>query len=198
MLLGDLLALSVIDNCALLGGNILAHLILNSVTFPLIDNITLSLSVGGTLLLHDRLTLGLIPGAALLIILGGAFFLMDSLLDSSGNIDTLQLRNIVAHFILLSVAQLPCVLSSLAVLLVLESALLAGHSLLDRSLCDLTLPLLDIRADLVSNIMALLPGHRLVGGPGNLVAHFLGDLLADWFRSLPLNNWWRIELQRQF
>ena len=194
MLLGDLLALSVIDNCALLGGNILAHLILNSVTFPLIDNITLSLSVGGTLLLHDRFTLGLIPGAALLIILHGAFFLMDSLLDSSGNIDTLQLRHIVTDLILFSVALLSSVLSSLAVLLVLESTLLARHSLLDRSLGDLALPLLDIRADLVSYIMALLPGHRLVGGPWNLVTHFLWNLFADWFWSLPLNNGWWIEL----
>ena len=124
---------------------------------------------------------------------------MDSLLDSSGNIDTLQLRHVIAHLILFSVALLPGVLSSLAVLLVLEPTLLAGHSLLDRSLSDLALPLLDIRADLVSNIMALLPGHRLVSGPWNLVANFLGNLFADWFwfRGLPLNDGWWIELQRQ-
>ena len=158
MLLGNLVTLSVIDNSALLGGNILTDLVLDSVASPLIDHITLSNSVGGALLLHDRFTLGLIPGAALLIILCGAFLFMDSLLDSSGHIDTFQLWYIVADLILFSVALLPGVLSSFTVLAVLEFALLARHCLLNRSLGDLTLSLLDIRADLVSNIMALLPG----------------------------------------
>ena len=176
----DLRALSFRHNTTLLWGNVFTDLILDSLALLLIDNITLRLSVGGALLLHHGLTFILIPCGTLLIILSRALLLMNSFLNSSWDIDTLQLWDIVALLILNSVALLPGVLSSLTVLPVLDPALLTGDWILNRSLSDLTLTLLDISTDGIWNITALLPGDRLIGSLGNLVAHFLGDLSAYW------------------
>ena len=78
--------------------------------------------------------LALLPGIALLVELSGAFLLMDGLLDSPGDIDTLHLGDIVTLFLVLLLAPLLDIIGSLAVLAVLEAALLAGDRLLDWTL----------------------------------------------------------------
>jgi len=110
---------------------------------------------------------------------------VDGLLDSSGDVDTLHLRNTVALLSKLLATLLLDVVSSLAVLAVLEAALLAGDRLLYRSLRDLALPLLEISADGVGDIMALPPGDGVVDGLGNLLAHLLGHLAAHGLWSWP-------------
>jgi len=55
-------ALPLIDNTAILGGNILANLFLDSVALTVRYNITLGLSSSGALFLHYRFTLVLKPG----------------------------------------------------------------------------------------------------------------------------------------
>ena len=103
---------------------------------------------------------------------------MDSLLDSPGDIDTLHLGDVVTLLLVLLLAALLDVIGSLTVLAVLEAALLTGDRLLDRSLGDLTLPLLDISADCVGDIMTLPSGDGVVDSLGNLFANLLGDLTA--------------------
>merc|ERR1719500_2125814 len=80
-------------------------------------------------------------------------------------------------------ASLLDVIGSLAILLVLEAALLTGDGFLDRLLGDLALALLDISTDGVGDIVALSPGDGVVHGLGNLLTHFLGDLAAHWLRG---------------
>ena len=82
LLLRDQRTLPLIDNTALLGGNIFTHLVLDGLALPLIDDLALGLGPGGALLLHDGGALLLVPGAALLVELRGAFLLVDDLLDS--------------------------------------------------------------------------------------------------------------------
>merc|ERR1719342_1272884 len=108
---------------------------------------------------------------------------MDSLLDSSWNVNTLQLRDIITLLILNSATLLPSVLSGLAVLSVLNPALFTGDRFLNRSLSDLTLTLFNIGTDSIWNITALLPGDRFICSPWNLIAHFLWNLTANWFRD---------------
>ena len=67
LLLRDQGTLPLIDDTALLGGNILTDFILDSLALPLIDDLALGLSPGGALLLHDRGALLLVPGATLLV-----------------------------------------------------------------------------------------------------------------------------------
>merc|ERR1739838_1006965 len=67
------------------------------------------------------------------------------------------------------------VLGSLAILLVLEAALLTGDSFLDRPLGDLAFALLDISTDSISDVMALPPGDGVIHGLGNLLADLLGE-----------------------
>merc|ERR1712198_671252 len=104
---------------------------------------------------------------------------MNSFLDSSWNVDTLQLRDIITLLILNSATLFPSVLSSLAVLSVLNPALFTGNRFLNRSLCDLTLTLLDIGTDSIWNLTALLPGDRFICSPWNLITYFLRDLPAN-------------------
>jgi len=68
-LLWDLGALPVTDDTTLLGRNIFANFILNSVALLLIDHLTLSLRVCCTFFLVNRAALVLERGAALLIVL---------------------------------------------------------------------------------------------------------------------------------
>ena len=75
------------------------------------------------------------------------------------------------------------VIGSLAILLVLKAALLARDSLLDRSLGDLTLALLDISTHGVGDIMALPPGDGVIHSLGHLLTDFLGDLAAHGLRG---------------
>merc|ERR1719489_114676 len=182
-LLGDQGTLPLVDDAALLGGNILANLVLDSLALPLIDDLALGLGSGGALLLHDGGALLLVPGAALLVKLIGAFLLVDGLLDSPGQVDALHLGDAVAFLLELLLASLFDVVGSLAILLVLKTALLTRDSFLDRLLGDLTPALLDISTDGVSNIMTLPPGDGVIHGLGNLLADFLGDLAAHWLRG---------------
>ena len=131
--------------------------------------------------------LALLPGIALLVELSGAFLLVDGLLDGPGDIDALDLGDVVAFLLELLLASLLYVIGSLAVLTVLEAALLTGDRLLDRSLGDLTLPLLDISADGVGDIMAFPPGDGVVDSLWHLFAHLLWDLAAH-LRSVPLKG----------
>ena len=108
---------------------------------------------------------------------------MDGLLDSPRKADALDLRDGMAFLLKLLAALLLNVIGSLAILLVLEAALLAGDSLLDRLLGDLTFPLLDISTDSVGDIMALPPGDGVVDGLGNLLTDLLGDLAAHGLRG---------------
>ena len=117
---------------------------------------------------------------------------MNSLLDSPGDIDTLHLGDVVTLLLVLLLAALLDVIGSLTVLAVLEAALLTGDRLLDRSLGDLTLPLLDISADGVGDIMAFPPGDGVVDSLWHLFAHLLRDLAAhglpDHGRSVALER----------
>merc|ERR1719354_1454666 len=151
---------------ALLGGNIFAHFILDSLALPLIDDLALGLGPGGALLLHDGGALLLVPGAALLVELGGALLLMDGLLDSPGKVDALHLGDRVAFLLELLLTFLLDVIGGLAILLELKAAQLAGDSLLDRLLGDLALALL----------------HISIHGLGHLLADLLGDLAAHGLR----------------
>merc|ERR1712142_659332 len=183
LLFGDLRALSITDNSTLLGGNVLADLILDSGALLLIDNFTFSLSTSCTLLLHNWRTLVFIPGGAFLIKFSGAFFFMNGFLDSSWHTDTLQLRDVVTLLILNRATLLPGILSSLTVLSGLGSALPSRNSLLNSSLGDLTLALLDISTCGIGNTATILLGYRLISGPWNLITHLLWNLLAYWFWS---------------
>ena len=111
--------------------------------------------------------------------LSGTFLLMDGLLYGPGDINALHLGNVVALLLELLLAPLLNVIGSLAVLAVLEAALLTGDRLLDRALGDLALPLLDVSADGVGDVVALPPGDGVVDGFGNLLTDLLGDLAAD-------------------
>merc|ERR1719486_521796 len=123
-LLGNQGTLPLVHNAALLGGNIFTDLILDGLTLPLIDDLALGLGPGGALLLRDGGALLVVPGAALLVKLSGAFLFMDGLLDRSGQVDALDLRNVVALLSKLLATLLLDVIGSLAVLTVLEAALL--------------------------------------------------------------------------
>merc|ERR1719341_1932784 len=122
----DSVAFLLIGGGALLAGNVPELLLGNQGTFPLIDDLALSLSPGGALLLHDGGALLLVPGAALLVKLIGAFLLMDDLLDSPGQVNALHLGDTVTFLFKLLLASLLDVVGSLAILLVLETALLSG------------------------------------------------------------------------
>ena len=108
---------------------------------------------------------------------------MLSFCGSSGNIDTLELRNIVAFFILDGATLGADVLSCLTLTSELCVAFLPRNCFLYRSLGDLTLALLDISTHGVGDIMALPPGDGVVHGLGNLLTDFLGDLAAHGLRG---------------
>ena len=127
----------------------------------------------------------LLPGVALLVELGGALLLVNGLLDSPGDADALHLGDVVTFFLILLLASLLNVISSLTVLAVLEATLLTGDGLLHRPLGDLALALLDISANGVGDIVALPPGDGVVDGLGNLLAHLLGHLATHGLGSWP-------------
>ena len=184
-LLGNQGTLPLVHNAALLGGNIFTDLVLNGLTLPLIDDLALGLGPGGALFLRDRGALLVVPGAALLVKLSGAFLFMDGLLDRSGQVDALDLRNVVALLSKLLATLLLDVIGSLAVLAILQTALLTGDRLLDWPLGDLALTLLDISTDGVGDIVALPPGDGVVDGLGDLLAHLLGHLATHGLGSWP-------------
>ena len=134
LLLGNQRTLPLVYNATLLGGNVFTNLILDCLAPPLIDHLALGLGPGGALLLHDGGALLLVPGSALLVKLGGAFFFVDSLLDSPWQVDAFHLRDAMAFLLELLLTSLLNVIGSLAILLILEAALLTGDSLLDRLL----------------------------------------------------------------
>ena len=127
----------------------------------------------------------LLPGVALLVELGGALLLVNGLLDSPGDADALHLGDIMAFLLELLLAPFLDVIGSLAVLAVLEAALLTGDGLLNWSLGDLALALLDFSANGVGYVMALPSGDGVVNGLGHLLTDLLGHLAADW-RSITL------------
>ena len=129
--------------------------------------------------------LALLPGIALLVELSGAFLLVDGLLDGPGDVDALDLGNIVALLLEFLLASLLDVIGSLTVLAILEAALLTRDRLLDWPLGDLALPLLDISTDGVGDILALPPGDGVVDGLGNLLAHLLRHLAAHGLGGWP-------------
>merc|ERR1712243_440422 len=108
---------------------------------------------------------------------------MNGFLDSSRHTDTFQLWDVVALLILNCATLLPGVLSSLAVLSSLGSALPSRNSLLNSSLSDLTLALLDISTYGIGNTSTILLGYRLISGPWNLITHLFWNLLTYWFWS---------------
>ena len=129
----------------------------------------------------------LLPGVALLVELGGALLLVNGLLDSPGDADALHLGDVVAFFLILLLAPFLDVIGSLAVLAVLEAALLTGDGLLHRPLGDLALTLLDFSADGVGDVMALPSSDGVVNGLGHLLTDLLRDLTADG-RSITLER----------
>ena len=189
--------LSLIDNATILGRNILANLLLNSVAFILSDNFTLGLGACGTFFLHHRLTLILKPCRANLIILNRAFLFMSCVSGCSWNIDAFEFWNIVTFFILNSATLGAGILSSLALASELGVTLLARDCLLYGSLGDLTLSLLDVSTNGVRNCSTLLPCDGLECRLGHLIANFLGNLATVlWWRSWrkPLDEGWCVEL----
>jgi len=182
-LLGNCGAFPLIDHRTLLLRNILADLVLDSVALPVVDDLTLGHSVGGAFLLGHGLALPLVPGGAVLDRLSGAGFFVSSLLNSSGDVDTLQILGIVALLLLHGGTLLADIIGCGTVPLDLKRAFSSLNLLLDRSLRDKTGSLLDIGTGLVRNIPALLPGHRLVGRLGNLVTDFVRHLTTHWLGS---------------
>lgn len=175
---GDFAAFPLVDHTAVLCGNILADLVLDSLALSLIDHLTLGLGPRGALLLHDGGTLLLVPDAALVIILGGALLLVDGLLDGSGDADALHLGDAVTLLLELLMTLLFNVVGGVTILLVLQSTLLPRDSLLNGFLSDLALALLDIRAQGIRYITALPSGHSFIGCLRYLLAHLLGHLAA--------------------
>jgi len=196
-LLWHLRALPITNNTTLLGRHVLTDLILNGLALLLVDNLTLSFSSGSTFLLIDRTALVFKRGATLLIILRPTFLFMNSFGDSPWHTDTLQLRNTVTLLILDGATLLPGVLSSLAILLVFKTTLLSGDRLLDRSLRNLALSLLNISTNGVRNVAAFFLGNRFVRSLGNLVANLFWNLSTHRFRGSHSLNRWRIKLRRQ-
>ena len=181
-LLGNCRAFPLIDHRTLLLRNILADLILDSLTLPVVDDLALGHGVGGALLLGHGLALPLVPGGAGLGSLRGARFLVESFLDGSWDVDTLQFLRVVTLFFLLGRTLLADVIGCGAVPLDLKRTFSSLNLLLNWTLGDSTGSLLDIGTGLVMNISALLPGHRLVGGLGNLVTDLLGHLTTHGLR----------------
>merc|ERR1719381_326946 len=186
------------SNAKLFRMRFLTNLILNSFTLLLVDNLALSLGVCCAFLLIHWITLVVVRGTAFLIVLGGALFFMNGFMDSSWDVDALQLRNTVALLVLNSGTLLPCILCGFTLFLVLKSALFTGNRFLDRSLSNLTLALLNFGTDSVRNASAILLGNGFVGRLRNLVTDFLGNLSTNWFRwrSSPLDRR-RVKLERQ-
>merc|ERR1712112_440133 len=196
-LFGNSRAFPLINHGTLLLGNILADFILDGVALPVVDNLALGHGVGGALLLGHGLALPLVPGGAVLDRLSGARFLVSSLLDRSRDIDTLQLLRIVALLLLHGGTLLADIIGCRAVPLDLKRTFSSLNLILDRFLGDPTGSLLDIGTGLVWNISTLLPGHRFIGGLGNLVTYFLGHLTTHWLRSCFWLNQIGIELMRE-
>ena len=84
LLFWDLVALPIVDNLAVLLGNVLTNLVLNISALLLEDNIALSSKIGHTPLLINRFTFVLIPCGTLLVVLRGTLFLMDGFLNILG------------------------------------------------------------------------------------------------------------------
>merc|ERR1719158_1742621 len=133
--------------------------------------------------------LGLLVAAALSTLsiwfldsLGVAGFFMSCLLNSSGDIDTFQLLGVEALFLLHGRALLADIIGSGTISFDLQRTFSPLNLILNRFLRNLASSLLDISTGLVRDISALLSGHRLVGGLGNLVADFLGHLTTNWLR----------------
>ena len=185
-MLGNGIALSLIDHRALLLRDVLTDLVLNGLALPLIDDLALGHGVGGALLLCHGLALGLEPGGAGLGGLSGARFLVEGFLDSSWHIDTLQFLGVEALFLLNSGTLLTDVIDRGTLVLDLDRAFSPLNLFLNRFLGDLTCSLLGIGTGFTLDVSALLPGHGLVGGLGNLVADLLGDLTTHrlWSWSL--------------
>jgi len=183
LLFGNQRTFPLIDDTALLRGNIFTDFILDSFALHLIDHLALGLGPSCTLFLHDGGALLLIPGATFLVELIGALLFMDGLLDSSWQVDAFYLGDRVTFLLEFLLASLLDVIGSLAILLVLKAALLAGDSLLDRLLGDLALALLDISTHGVGDIMALPPGDGVIHGLGHLLTDLLGDLAANGLRG---------------
>merc|ERR1719300_1090100 len=133
--------------------------------------------------LHHRFTLVFKPCGANLIILHSALFFMLGLSGCPRNIDTLELRNVVAFFILNSATLDAGILSSLAFASKLGVTFLARNSLLDGSLSYLTLALLDFSTHSIGNCATLLPCDSLECGLGDLTANFLGYLATILLRA---------------
>merc|ERR1719423_317970 len=184
--LGDSVALSLIDNRALLLRDVLTDLVLDSVTLPLVDDLALGHGIGGALLLGHGLALGLIPGGAGLGGLSGARFLVVGFLDGSWHINALQFLGIEALFLLHSGTLLTDVIDRGTLVLNLDRAFSPLNLFLNRLLGDLTCSLLGVGPSFTLDVSALLPGHGLVGGLGNLIADLLGNLTTHrlWSWSL--------------
>jgi len=185
-LLGNCIALSLIDHRALLLRDVLTDLVLDSVALPLVDDLALGHGVGGALLLGHGLALGLVPGGAGLGSLSGTRFLVEGFLDGSWHIDTLQFLGIEALFLLHSGTLLTDVIDRGTLVLNLDRAFSPLNLFLNRLLGDLTCSLLGVGTSFTLDVSALLPGHGLVGGLGNLIADLLGNLTTHrlWSWSL--------------
>jgi len=178
LLFWDLVALPIVDNLAVLLGNVLTNLVLNISALLLEDNIALSCKVGHAPLLINRFTFVLIPCGTLLVVLRGTLFLMDGFLNILGKTDTLELGGIVAFLVSNLGALLLYVIDSVTVLLVVERAHHLGSVVPHWPLGDLTSPFLSVSTDRVLNIVTLLSGHRLVGGFRDLITNFFWNLLT--------------------
>ena len=159
LLFGDLIALSVIDNLAVLLWNILTDLVLYFPAFLVEDNFAFSDKVGDASLLPHRLTLVLVPLGTLLVVLCATLFLMDSFLNVLGDADTLELGGIVALLVRDLCALLCDVIHSLAILLIVKRT----DHLCDRVMhCLLDNPallFLSISTNIFLNIVTVLSSY---------------------------------------
>jgi len=101
---------------------------------------------------------------------------MEGFLDSSWHIDALQFLSVKALLLLDGGTLLTDVIDRRTVPLDLDRTFSPLNLFLDRLLGNLTCSFLGVGTGLTLDISALLPGHRLVTGLGNLIADLLGDL----------------------
>jgi len=110
---------------------------------------------------------------------------VEGFLYGSWHIHTLQFLGVEALFLLHSGTLLADIIDRGTLVLDLDRAFSPLNLFLDGSLGYLTCSLLGVGTSFTLDISALLSGHRLVCGLGNLVTDFLGNLTTYrlWCRS---------------
>ena len=189
------MTLSFIDNLTILIRNVFTDLIFHVLTFLLVENFAVWFKVCDTLPLLHIFTFVLKSYCTLVVVLSGTFLFMNGFLDNLWNLDTLKLGSAVTFFIRDCGTFLLDVLDIIALLLVMDGTSLLVGVFLNRFLLDFTSLCLSLSTNFIRNVSTFLPGHRLIGLFGNLMANFLGNFLTG--RLGFRRRTWRIVLRRR-